>query len=208
MPVEPEVNRIFATVSGPTLRVLALERRARVGLEQLRHRRRARAHRLERRTRISAGSAAYTSPGFTSSKMALSLPKSFDISEYAGDIGAGRNADVHRAEREQGMVDAVVGEDRDRLFGAEPAVEQRLPDAAHVAVGLAVRDPAPRFALALGEEQARRVAVGPLHQPFGDAARIRPELLRRAQNQRAVGALLEIDLRRRKPHGRSLQCAQ
>jgi hypothetical protein len=138
--------------------------------------------------------------------MAFSLPKSFDIIEYAGEIG--RNADVHGAEREQGMVDAVVGEDRDRLFGAEPALEQRLPDAAHRSVGLAVRNPAPRFALALGEKDSRRLAVGPLHQPFGDAARIRPELLRRAQDQRAVGALFEIDFRRRKPHGRSLQWAQ
>ncbi len=35
-----------------------------------------------------SGSAANTRPGFSRSKMYFSLAKSFDISEYAGEIGA------------------------------------------------------------------------------------------------------------------------
>ena len=103
--------------------------------------------------------------------MAFSLPKSFDISEYAGRDRRRRNADVHRAEREQGVVDAVVGEDGDRLLRVQAAFEQRLRDAAHRAVGFAIASvSSSRRPCALRQERALRRVVGPLHQPLGDAA--------------------------------------
>ena len=86
IPVEPEVKRIFATVSGSTLEMLALEDRAGVGFEEP-------ATGVDFAPTASSaganfcGSAANTSPGFTSSKMDLS-PKSLDSSEYAGETGA------------------------------------------------------------------------------------------------------------------------
>ena len=88
---------------------------------------------------------------------------------------------MHGAEREQRVVDAVVGEDCDRTLGIEPLVEQCLRHAPHGAIGLAVAQLAPAFALALGEESALGRLVRPLHQPLGHAARVRRELLRRAQ---------------------------
>jgi hypothetical protein len=39
-----------------------------------------------------------------------------------------------------------------------------------------------------------------MHQPLGDAARIRAQLLRRAQQHAAVGALLQLDPRLRELH--------
>src|SRR5688572_32326724 len=99
------------------------------------------------------------------------------------------------------MVDAVVREDRDRLLRVEPALEQRLRDAPHRAVGFAVADFSPGIALAsFREEYALGRLVGPLNQPLGDAASVRRELLRRAQQHAAVAALLELDFRRGESH--------
>ena len=86
-PVEPDVNRIFATVSG--FRRENATSSVEPGLVSS-----SRATGVEvAPTAASApanfsGSAANTSPGRSSSKMDFSLAKSFDISEYAGEIGA------------------------------------------------------------------------------------------------------------------------
>ncbi len=101
-PVEPEVKRNFAIVSGPVLAWAAST--AAVGLAAM-----SSAKAMLRRsaagvvaTTIStpggtaaaiAGAkavpfAAKTRPGVRISTMALSLPKSFDISEYGTEIGA------------------------------------------------------------------------------------------------------------------------
>src|SRR5215467_9482089 len=87
IPVDPEVNRIFATVSGPT-RAKALLTSGpgslacnwAIGVDLKPTESRAAPN-------LSA-SAAQTSPGRSSSKISLSLAKSLDISEYAGDTGA------------------------------------------------------------------------------------------------------------------------
>src|SRR6185295_9388055 len=85
--------------------------------------------------------------------------------------------------------------------GPEAALEQRLRDAPHLAVGFAVGQLAPGIAFAaLGEENPFRRLVGPMHQPLGDAARMRAQLLRRAQQHAAVGSLLQLDFGGREPH--------
>jgi hypothetical protein len=79
-PVEPEVNRIFATVSGPT-RAKASSTRAPASF--------SRSFAIgvaSAPTAASAGakrgeSPVHTRPGLSSSKIALSFAKSFDISE-------------------------------------------------------------------------------------------------------------------------------
>ena len=80
VPVEPEVNRIFATVSGETLA------NSRSSVEPGLVSSISATEADLAPTASSAGpnfcgSAAYTSPGLSSSKIIFSLPKSFDISE-------------------------------------------------------------------------------------------------------------------------------
>ena len=78
----------------------------------------------------------------------------------------------------------------------EPLVQQRLADAAHRAVGLAVFQGSPGSGgIPLGEKHPLGRLVRPLQQPFGDAAGVGGELLRRAQQHAAVGPLLERGLR-------------
>ena len=90
--VEPEVKRILATLSGPTGLQRVLDRHRRPGREELVEARRAVAlgeHQLRaaevdgRQDTPPNGPAsdAYTSPGFTSAAMCLTLPKSWLISE-------------------------------------------------------------------------------------------------------------------------------
>ena len=86
-PVEPEVNRIFATDSGFTFAnslsivepgLVSRSSATEVGL----------APTAARAALYFSTSETNVNPGCTSSKMDLSLPKSPDISEYAGEIGA------------------------------------------------------------------------------------------------------------------------
>src|SRR5204863_10031202 len=78
-------------------------------------------------------------------------------------------------------------------------------DAPRGAVGLEVGDLAPARAglVALAEEGALGRLERPAHQPLGDAARRRLEPLRRAQQQRPVGALLHPHLARSEPQIRT-----
>src|SRR5688572_18878387 len=107
---------------------------------------------------------------------------------------------MHCAEREERMVDAVVGQNCHRPLRSEAPLEECLGDPAHRAVRFAVAQLSPALTRALGEKGPLRSLVGPLHQPFGDATRIGGELLRRAQQHRAVGTLLHLDLLRRELH--------
>jgi hypothetical protein len=50
---------------------------------------------------------------------------------------------MHGAEGQERVVDAVVGQDRDRALGPQVAVEQRLADAPYRAVGFAVSNGLP-----------------------------------------------------------------
>src|SRR3989441_3115523 len=165
---------------GPHLGVLALLRRAGIDLEHVRNRRRFRAHRGERRLELRRVGGEHQA-------RLQQLEDVFQLAEVLRHQRIRRrdrrdgDADVHRAQRKQRVVHAVVRKDGDRPLGAEVEVEQRLGDAPHGAVGLAVAQLAPAFALALGEESALGRLVRPLRQPFGHAARVGRELLRRAQ---------------------------
>ena len=102
-----------------------------------------------------AGPLANTRPGVSMPRMWRSLPWSCETSEYAGEIGANGTPAQHRAEREQQVLDVVVGQDRDRPLGREAAIEQRLPDRQRALQRLAVADAAPVAAVdPLGDEGA------------------------------------------------------
>ncbi len=95
LPVEPEVNRIFAMVSGPTLACARIDRVGRLADEQFGEQRRRPLAGGLAVTTISTPigtaasmaranglpSAANTRPGVRISMIDLSLPKSLDISE-------------------------------------------------------------------------------------------------------------------------------
>ena len=144
--------------------------RRRRGVEQRRDRRGGRADRGERGREVRRV-RAYTRPGCSSSKMRLELGEVLRHQRVRGRDRRDRHADVHRAEREQRVVDAVVREDRDRPLGPEAAVEQRLADAARRRERFAVGDPPPAVAGALGEERAVGRARRPVHEPLADRAR-------------------------------------
>ncbi len=80
VPVEPEVKRIFATLSGP-MRAKAASTSAVASAASSSANGVACAPTAASAGANAAGSAVHTSPGRSSSKMALSLAKSFDISE-------------------------------------------------------------------------------------------------------------------------------
>jgi len=104
---------------------------------------------------------------------------------------------VHRAEREQPVIHAVVGEDGDGLVRPEAALEQRLADAPRGFQRLRVGDLAPLLAVAFGEKHAPGCVFRPAQQPLPDAALVAAQRLRRAQYCRAVGAPLDPDIGRR-----------
>jgi hypothetical protein len=92
---------------------------------------------------------------------------------------------MHRAEREQGVVDAVVGEDGNRPFRIEISFQKSLSYAPRRAVGLPVSELAPAAALfrPFSEKYPFRRLVRPLGKPLRDAARVGAELLRRAHDR-------------------------
>src|SRR5436190_1720193 len=58
--------------------------------------------------------------------------------------------------------------------------------------GLAVGDPAPAVACALGEKRTVGRFARPAHQPFADRARIGAERIGRAEEHRSIRALLDV----------------
>src|SRR5207247_10759605 len=113
-----------------------------------------------------------------------------------------RHPYVHRPEREERVIDRVVGEDHERPRGIEPSVEQPLRGAARERERLAVAELPPGAVPALGEESPVRRVAGPALEPFADRTRMPPQLQRRAQDHRAVAATLDFDTRRREPQAR------
>lgn len=97
-----------------------------------------------------------------------------------------------RGKRKQRMVDAVIGEDHERAFGAEALRQDPRRRTTHLAQGVRVGDGGPwRFGIAaLGEEDRIGRLPRPLLQPVADAARAVAQRLRRAQHDAAVGAML------------------
>ena len=169
--------------------------RRRRRLQQFGDRRRLRAHGRERRSELRRIGGVHQT-------RAQQLEDRLELGEVLRHQRIGRrdrrhrDADVHRAEREQGVVHRIVREDGERAFGVEAALEQRTADAPHGVERLAVGHLAPAVLGSLREERAIRRLVRPVGQPFSGAARVRTEQLRGAQQHRAVPALLHIDERR------------
>ena len=185
-----------------------LLRGPRIGFQHLGDRDRLRADRRQRRSELLRVRRVHQAR-LQQLEDVLQLAEILRHQRIGGRHRCHRDSDVHRAQREEGVVDAVVGKDRHRALGTETAVEQRLRDPAHRAIGFAVRELAPGVVLpSFREKDPIRRLVGPLHQPLGDAARVGAELLRRAQQQAAVGALLELDLWRRELHSAGILAAR
>ena len=105
---------------------------------------------------------------------------------------AERNAGIERAERDQRVVDRIAGEDDDRLFGREPARQQRRGDVPGRGQQLRVGDLAPAAAgVALGHEDAIGLGLGPMMQAIGEADRIVAEPRLRPEIDGAVVAALD-----------------
>ena len=101
------------------------------------------------------------------------------------------------AEREQRVLEVVAREDRKRALGREPAIEQRLTDAAHALEGFGVSQPPPgALRAALGEKGALGRALRPVLEALGQARRIVAERMRRAGADRAVGVTLQHQIER------------
>ena len=145
-PVEPEVNRIFAMVSGPTLACAAST--AAVGVVAARS-----ANSVALRfggglavTAISTSCgtvaamarakasplAAKTRPGVRMSTMVLSLLEILRQQRIRHRDRRVRNADMHGREAEQRVLDVVARQDRDRPLGRQIALQQRCRDGAHL----------------------------------------------------------------------------
>src|SRR6185295_18156054 len=186
---------------GSQLKERAFHQRAGIHLQQLRDRGRLRADRREGRLeflRVVGEDEA----GLHQVEDVLQLAVVLRHQRIGGRDRRHRHADMHCAEREQGVVDAVVGEDGDRLLRVEISFEEGLSYPPRRAVGFAVAELSPPAALPvpLGKEDPLRRLVRPLGKPLRDAAGVGAELLRRAHDRRTVGALLQRD-----PGGRELQ---
>ena len=108
------------------------------------------------------------------------------------------DADVHGAERDQRMVDAVLGQDQQRAARARACGRERLSDGIGRARCLLVGDAPPAACgVALGQEDAIGLAAGPALQQHAERARHGRQRTRRAQHDGAVGLALVPDVGRR-----------
>ncbi len=128
-----------------------------------------------------------------------------------GGIGrrgrAVRDAGVKAAERQQGVLQAVLAQDGDRAFGSEPAIQQGLADAASRVQRLAPGDAAPLAGAAVGvaraarHEDAPRLGLGPMQQAVGHAPRVGLQRLLGAQVAHSVGAFAQDGAGDAEAHG-------
>ncbi len=122
----------------------------------------------------------------------------FELAEVGRHQRIGRrhrrvgDADIHRGQRQQRVLDAVAGEDDDRPLGGKVARQQSRRDAAHPRQHLRVSQLAP-FAIraALRDENAIRRLFRPALQRVAVARRVIAERLLDAEDDRAVALALE-----------------
>ncbi len=134
-PVEPEVNRILAMVSGPTAvwaasaagSAAAAKSSANSDAGRVR-RRIARHHHLDvGRHRLFDGAREGRAIGREDEAGREQCEYVFELPEVAGDQRIGRrdrrvgDADIHRSEPEQRVLEVVAGEDHDGALGREIA---------------------------------------------------------------------------------------
>ena len=205
-PVDPEVKRIFATVSGPTaawarstasVGVVASQRGEgrRRSVAQGRGRS---AHDLDRRVQHRPESAREGPrvghehhPG---REPCDDVPKGGEVRGHQG-VGGGDgregHADVLRGQGEQQVLTAVAGKDRQGSIGGEPAVEERLAESARGREGRGVRERHEPSVHPRGEEGAFGRYSGPVREPLGEARRIGAQGPDRADQDRPVGPPLD-----------------
>ena len=106
---------------------------------------------------------------------------------------------MHRRQRQQRVIDAVVGENDQRVLGAQTLRQNPGGHRAHLLQRVLVGDGRPRrvHVRALAEKNPVRHLPRPLLQPVADATRAWLQRRGRFQPDTAVGAALGHDLRRR-----------
>ena len=106
---------------------------------------------------------------------------------------------MHRRQRQQRVIDAVVGENDQRVLGAQTLRQNPGGHRAHLLQRVLVGDGRPRrvHVRALAEKNPLRHLPRPLLQPVADATRAWLQRRGRFQPDTAVGAALGHDLRRR-----------
>ena len=102
-------------------------------------------------------------------------------------------------EREQRVLDAVVGQDHQRTLGAQPLREDPGGCRTHLLQGVLVGDRRPRRigAGAIGDKNPVRRLPRPMLQPVADATRTRLKRHGRLHQNAAVGAAVGDNRRRR-----------
>ncbi len=216
VPVEPEVNRNFAMVSGPTeakafatdsdfgsSRDRAERNRLTVGIAADDFGRMQRLDRRQRRReRFCAGHIDRA--GIEQLDHALELVEIARHQRIGRRDRRRRHAGMHRRQREQRMIDAVVGENDQWAFGAQPLRQHPAGGRAHLPQRVLVRHRGPRRVGvgALAEKNTLRRCLRPMLQPVADAARVRLQRHGRFHNDGAVGAPVGHDLGCREQRGR------
>jgi hypothetical protein len=116
---------------------------------------------------------------------------------------------VHRAERDERVVDAVARQDRERPRRPEPAIEQRLADRARGLERLGVGDPAPGIAATAAAATAAAAAAAP---PSGQrsarnvrAGASRAQRTSQSPTQRAWAGAAARDRSTKPPPGRGVR---
>ena len=205
MPVEPDVNSTFATVPGPTLACAELHRSAGFYGQQIgegRHLALSRWIAADDHLHVGRhhGLDGPLEGLAVGSEHKTRRQKVEDVAQLAvvlGDEGVGGrdrhvgDADVHGGKADEGVLDVVAGQDGDRPLRREPAGEQRLADAPRLVQRRGVGEIAPAARrIALGEQHPVGRLCGPVFQPLGQPGWIGPQRVGRAEQERAVGALL------------------
>ena len=99
------------------------------------------------------------------------------------------HADLHRRQADQGVLDVVARQHDDRPLGAEIELEQRRGDARDRVERLGVGELAPgAVGVALGEEDAVGRLARPAAQAVAEPARIGGQRFGRTDEERTVGA--------------------
>jgi len=103
---------------------------------------------------------------------------------------------MHGGEAKKRMLDIVAGQNRDRAFRRQVAIEQRRGNRAYGCKhrGVSQRPPRARV-VALREEDALRRNVGPMGKPFGEVIWIGSKKPRRAHHDDAVGSAFNENVR-------------
>ncbi|MNT79874.1 hypothetical protein D3C72_2192620 [compost metagenome] len=88
------------------------------------------------------------------------------------------------------MLDLIAGDDHERPLGREACIQKRLSQRLDSLQHLGEGELAPALAFAVGDQHGVRRLDGPGFQRVDDGARIGAQCLDRAQDGRAVGAVV------------------